>query len=275
MLPRAACGAVLCLAALTAGCGGGPARPAARVAAANPYLESVVRELLGPDEPILCLAGPGMCPGHFDVRPSQVERLRGCRLLLRFDFQASLDRRLSPLADEGLEVLSVRTGEGLCLPETYLAAARQAGDALARAGLVDRADADRKLTALAARLDAAARRARQRVARANLAGTPVLASGHQAAFCRWLGLAVHGTFSGADQASVGELERAVRAGEDADVRFVVANRPEGRKAADALAGRLSAGVVVFGNFPDASAGQRTFDDLLAANVEALLAAAKP
>jgi len=274
MVFRTALRAVPCLAALALGCGKQSAAPPAQVAAANPYLETIVHEVLGQAEPVLCLSGPGMCPGHFDVRPSQIDRLRSCRVLLRFDFQASLDAKLSPLVEEGLRVVPARPTGGLCIPDTYVSIARQVADGLVDAGLVRRDRALQKLADLEKRLAATGRQARKQVADAGLSGTTVLASGHQAGFCRWLGLGVSGAFSSSDRASVGELGQAVRAGEASAVRFVVANRPEGRNAADALADRLAATVVVFDNFPDTTAGHRNFEDLLRANVEALLAAAK-
>jgi len=274
MLLRTAMGALVSLAASMAGCGDESGPPPAQVAAANPYLEAIARELLGPAEPVLCLSGPGMCPGHFDIRPSQVARLRGCRLLLRFDFQASLDGKLSPLAEKGLRILPVRPSGGLCVPDTYLAAAGQVADGFAEAGLLSDGRARQRLADLETRLAACGRQVKKQLADAQLAGSPVIASQHQAGFCRWLALRVRATFSSSDQASVGELEQAVRAGKASAVRFVVANRPEGRKAADALADRLAARVVVFDNFPDTTAGGRSFEGLLRTNVKALLAAAK-
>jgi hypothetical protein len=46
--------------------------------------------------------------------------------------------------------------------------------------------------------------------------------------------------------------------------------PEGHRTADALAERLKARVVVFGNFPALERGRVSFDDLLIGNVEALV-----
>ncbi|NLF33284.1 MAG: hypothetical protein GX591_20660, partial [Planctomycetes bacterium] len=111
----------------------------ASVAATNSMLECAVRDLLGEAAPVLRLAEPGMCPGHFDIRPSQVEALRRCRLLVRLDFQQSLDRRLAGAVGDGLTIAEVRPGGGLCEPDSYLTACRQTADALVAAGLLDRA----------------------------------------------------------------------------------------------------------------------------------------
>jgi hypothetical protein len=114
-------------------------------------------------------------------------------------------------------------------------------------------------------------RARGRIAQAGLDGEGVLASGHQRDFCEWLGLRVVGTFRGADVAGTGELQEAIRAGGKASVGHVVANRPEGRRVADALAGRLGARVVVFDNFPESGGEGSGFDALVRANVGRLIA----
>jgi ABC-type Zn uptake system ZnuABC Zn-binding protein ZnuA len=69
----------------------GPAEPPraaseqSLIAVSNSYLGAAVHDVLGQGTPLMLLAEPGMCPGDFDLRPSQDQQLRACRLLLRFD----------------------------------------------------------------------------------------------------------------------------------------------------------------------------------------------
>ncbi len=264
--------------ALPAGCDrhhgrSAPPSAASLVAATNSYLEAAAAEILQPGASVFRLAEPGTCPGHFDIRPSQIEALRRCRVLLRFEFQASIDQRLGKLRDEGLHTAVIRVPGGLCEPDSYLAACRQVADALVSAGLVERTVAEDRLRTAESRVHALAARCREHIAARGWHGRPVICSLHQEAFCRWLGLEVAGTYSGADTASIGQVEQAIQAGERLAAAAVIANRPEGRKVADALGRRLNAPVVVFGNFPDFKDGDEPpFDALLVANVEALLAA---
>ncbi len=267
-----------CAAAVPAGCRrederSAPPAAAMLVAATNSYLEAAAGDILGSTAAVFRLAEPGTCPGHFDIRPSQIEALRRCRLLLRLEFQASIDQRLARLREQGLGTAVIRIPGGLCEPDSYLAACRQVAEALVEAGLVDRATADDRLRAAGSRVQAQAARCRERIEAEGWHGRPVICSLHQEAFCRWLGLEVAGTFSGADTASIGQVEQAIRAGESLSVAAVIANRPEGRKVADVLSRRLNAPVAVFGNFPEfRDGGHPPFDALLVANVEALLAA---
>lgn len=249
---------------LLAGCGRDD--PPADVAATNTLLASAAADLLGEDRPVELLAGPGMCPGHFDIRPSQVASLRRCRVLLRLDFQKPLDAKLAGPIKEGLTIAEISLPGGLAEPDSYLAACRQVADALVAKGLLDRSTADARLAAITARITALAEQCKARLA--PLAGRAVLASGHQRAFCRWAGLEVVGTFSAADATSPAELSRAASAARQAGAIGIIANRPEGRRVADALADRLDASVVVLDNFPPA-AEPLGFDALLRANTAAL------
>ena len=271
MTPRIWMAIVPLAAVLSLGCQDDHPTPSAQLAATNTLLECAARDLLGGSTSVLRLAEPGSCPGHFDIRPSQVAQLRQCRLLLRLDFQKSLDRKLARACQQGLRIAEIRVPGGLAEPDSYLAACDQAADAMVSAGLLSAGQAEERLERIRQRIADAAARSRARVV--PLKDTPVLASGHQAAFCRWLGLRVVETFAGADTAAAGRLNRAVVAGEQAGVTLVIANRPEGRRVADALAERLGAATVVFGNFPAPDQGQSAFDDLLAANLRALLEAA--
>ena len=241
-----------------------------RIATTTSYLEAAARDLLGDNVEVLRLAEPGSCPGHFDIRPSHVTQIRRCEVLLRFDFQKALDAKLTGGGTSDLRVAEIALPDGMGRPDTYLTACRQAADHFVRLALLPRADADARLEAIATRLEALARDATNRVAQTGLLGSPALASGRQRALCEWLGLRVVGDFRAADTASVGEIEDAIAAGDLAQVRLVVANLPEGRRTADALAQRLRARVVVFENFPTLAGGEVSFDAMLARNLAALL-----
>jgi ABC-type Zn uptake system ZnuABC Zn-binding protein ZnuA len=240
-----------------------------RVATSTSYLEAAARDLIEDQVEVVRLAEPGTCPGHFDIRPSQAAELRRCRALLRFDFQNSLDGILAGEGTNHARIVEVIIHGGLCQPDSYLAGCRQVADGLVTGGWLARSNADVRLRAVAVRLEGLARESTNRVAQARLAGVPVIASAHQKEFCEWLGLKVVATFRAADTASVAEIDEAIKRGELAEIKLVIANLPEGRRTADALAERLKAKVVVFGNFPLVKDGRVSFDEMVAGNVNEL------
>lgn len=240
------------------------------IAVSNAFLEAAVGDLLGGELGCYTLAGPRMCPGHFDLRPAQMADLRQCRLLLRFDFQQALDRKLEELRNDGLEIVAVKIAGGLCEPESYLDACRQIGEALVAHQLLTRDQADKRLQKIETRMTELTDWCHREIVQAALKDKPVLTSGHQADLCRWLGLNVAGTFSSADTASSTQIDRVIEIGRQTHPIAIIANRPEGTKLAERLAERLNAPLVVFDNFPAIEGIDHPFDQLVRDNVSRLL-----
>ncbi|MCU0961073.1 MAG: zinc ABC transporter substrate-binding protein [Pirellulaceae bacterium] len=244
---------------------------AGAVAVASPLLTAAVRELADETIPLVELAEPGMCPGHFDLRPSQVRRILASRLVLRFDFQKSLDARLTSASAQPPPVAAIQVAGGMCEPTTFTDVCRQVSEALVSHGLIAADEAAARLAGVAQRMEQLDASLQAEVAAAGLSSRRVLASRHQAAFCTRLGLQVVATFPAADIALPSEINGAVQQGEESGVELIIANVPEGRQAADALADRFGARVVVFGNFPDGQ-GRDSFDRLVRGNVSSLVEA---
>jgi zinc transport system substrate-binding protein len=244
------------------------------IVVSSPYLETAVREIVGRNVRLVRLANPSMCPGHFDIRPSQLRELAHCSLLVRFDFQASLDDRIGRGAEDRRKIVSVHVPSGLCVPESYLTACRQVAECFVAAGSLTRQQADDRLARLGVRMADLQKEVAGKIDRSKVRGTPVLASRHQVDFCRWLGLRVGCDISASDTVAISDIDQSIKDAEAAGVKLIIANEPEGRQAADALADRFRATVVVFANFPSPDA-ELPFDSLVRHNVAALLDAAQP
>ncbi len=252
-----------------------PVPPTAlKLAVSSSYLECAARDLLGEQVEFVRLAEPGACPGHFDLRPSQITELRDCRALLRFNFQDSLDAKLTNLTGPHRPIVEITLCGGMCEASSYLTACRQLAEAFVAAQLLSREGAAARYNQIAERVNACAAKLQADVKEAGLQQLPVITSGHQRAFCEALGLHVVGTFRASDASRISEINHLIEVAQAAGVKLVVANRPEGRRLADALAERLSVKMVEFGNFPDPRTGETAFDALLAANTRALLDAAR-
>lgn len=242
------------------------------IAVTNSYLESVVHDLCGRQTKVLCLAPPGMCPGHFDIAPAQVAQLQNCRMLLLFDFQAQVESTLARLKDKGLQMHLVKGPTGLCVPDSYLGVCREVAAILTDVH-PEGADAlALRLGEIEQRLAVLSGEMRASLSDADLASAPVLTSHHQAQFVAWLGLKAVATFVGSDTETVGSIDHCLKQAAGADVRFVVANQQEGTALAQALAERLDTEAVVFSNFPAQTADGFGFDRLVGDNVARLLKA---
>ena len=266
-------GVCVSVALVASGCGdGGSGEDAYEIAVTNSYLEGAVRDLCGEDVRILCLAPPGMCPGHFDLSPAQVRQLQHCRMLLLFDFQRQVQQRLTRLEENGLKVQLISTPLGLCLPDTYMATCSRVCQALSRVYPEKAREFQERLSVMEGRLQKLAGELHSTVADSGAASSKALVSNHQALFAEWLGLEPVATFVGSDVETAANIDHCIRQAAGQDVRFVIANRQEGTALAEALADRLQARAVVFSNFPLTTEGIAGFDQLLRENVQRLVEA---
>lgn len=244
------------------------------IAVTNSYLYCVVKDICQSQKSILCLTPPGMCPGHFDISPAQINQLCKCRVLLLFDFQSSFEDSLQRIKEKGLKVSSVPALPGLCVPETYLATCREVCNILSLEYPEEQVQYGQSLKQIERRLENLADELLGKIKQTGLESAEVLVSDHQSQFCDWLGLETIATFVSGDVETVFNIDQCLKKAKDKDVRFVIANKQEGTGLADALAERLGAKVVVFSNFPNLGSGQNSFDMLVRQNVQAFLEAAK-
>jgi len=244
------------------------------IAVTNSYLQCAVEDLCGGELEVLCLAPPGVCPGHFDMSPGQLEQLRNCRILLLFDFQKNVEQSLSRLKKSGLKIQLVKTQPGLCIPDTYLSTCQDVCR-IVSSEYPDKADQYQEaLKLIRNRLDKLAQELREDIRQSGSKSAKVLASNHQADFVKWLGFDAIATFVGSDIETASNLNQCLEKAAGQDVKFVIANRQEGAGLAEALAKRLQAKAVVFSNFPEKALDGAGFDGLLRENVRALIEVAE-
>lgn len=248
------------------GCKDSSVKPKAEIAVANSYLGAVVEDLLGDEGQVFNLVPPGMCPGHFDISPSQVSTLCGCKILFVFDFQKNIEDALPRVKERGLKVYPIAPAGGLCLPETYLGVVKTVAAILASQ---DRTKAEAlavRVKEIDLRLQGLTLSIRQQAASAK-AGA--LVSAHQKEFVNWLGLNSLAVFAGRDEATAANLAGNLSTAGKEEVRYVIANKQEGTSIAGMLARNIGAELIVFSNFPsdsDRNTDLPAFDSLLTGNV---------
>lgn len=245
------------------------------IAVTTSWLDCAVRDIAGERFETVRLLPPGDCPGHFDLAPGTLSRLSRCSLLFRFDFQEGLDSRLSGLASRGLRIVSVTVPEGLCVPENYVEGCRQVKAAIEEMYPSSAEQFGPRIAEVERRLSDLSAMVRRRIAGAGLRGKKVVSSDHQSSFCRWLGLEVVTEFSRAENMTTSAVQQVIVAAERSGAGLVIANLQEGRQAADSIAQRLAAKVIVFSNFPSMDSDQRRFDDLVVSNLRSLIRGARP
>ncbi|ARN56506.1 metal ABC transporter substrate-binding protein [Sedimentisphaera salicampi] len=265
------------LSALLSGCGSKEQQKekrAAKYASANSYLSSALSHITGEPEGIVNLVPPGMCPGHFDISPSQVKELFNCRILFLFDFQGNIEDSVQRISQRGLKLKKLKAQGGMCLPKTYENIISQLCRLLAEDSPETAEMYKLRKTKISEQIEKFSADTLNSFKEAGLQGKRVICSEHQEAFCKWLGLDVIASFSGRDTVTPAQINECLKSAEGRQIDFVIANRQEGTKLAEAIAERVGARTAVFSNFPSPDAGGLSYFAMVENNIRSITEAGK-
>jgi ABC-type Zn uptake system ZnuABC Zn-binding protein ZnuA len=260
------------LAFLLSGCERSTPTSPPQIAVTNSYIASAVTQITGSTQnDILLLAAAGMCPGHFDLSPGQLNSLKNAKLMFIFDFQKTIADNLQHF--QGLTVKTLAPDPGMCIPATFSEICQQVAKACVDAEPSKTEQINKSLANVEKKLNDLENDILNKIQNANLKGVPVIASEHQAEFCSWLGLNVVAVFKASDTETLRHLSESIGKAQSANVRFVIANRQGGTSVANTLAKNLRCTVVTFSNFPDTT-DANDFCTLLQNNINHLLEACR-
>jgi len=241
----------------------------ARIALAvtTTILDSMVHDVAGDAVRTRCLVPPRSCPGHFDLKPGDLEQIAACRAFIRHDYQSHLDQKLRAAAKDA-RVIVVESQVSQATPEGYLAGCRVVCGRLKELCPASAEMFDARLAETTERVRRVEAELRPQLEPLN--GKAVLASQHQKGFCEWAGLKVIATFGQGEDMSFKELSELLDSGRKGGAVAVIGNVQRGSREPRAIAEMLRLPVVILSNFPDPEAGQKGFVDLLRDNCRKLL-----
>lgn len=257
------------------GCKNKDAEKKPEIAVANSYLGAAVKDLCGNQQHVFDLVPPGMCPGHFDISPSQVNLLCNCKILFVFDFQKNIEKAIPRIKERGLNVYTVTPSPGMCIPDTYLSIVKQVAAALSEQQPSQKNHYESRLKEIERRLENLSQEIVDRIKKLELPGTAVITSGHQAGFAKWLGLDCVSTFAGRDTITPTQIDHSLQEARQNQIKLVIANEQEGTEMAKTLADHLNVKYVVFSNFPgndEQNTAVAGYDHLVTENINRLIEA---
>jgi zinc transport system substrate-binding protein len=240
------------LAVFIAGCN---SREPDGIVAGTAHIAVIVDALGGGENTVHTLIPGGMCPGHFDMRPGDMENVAAAELFLLQPWQREA-RNIARVAEsaglpaERMKILE--TPGNWMLPEPHKAAVREIAALLAKRGPGRAAAYRTREKAYLAAVDAAAAEMRGLF---NGFSGKAACNEMQRPFAEWCGIEVAAGFGRLEEASVAEIDAVLRRIRDTGAVLIIDNLQSGDPETGRMLARESgAGHVVLSNFPGA------FDD---------------
>jgi zinc transport system substrate-binding protein len=237
------------------------------VVASTTLISTIVKAIDGDRFAVTTIAPAGLCPGHFDLKPSDVTAANYAKLILNHGWEAWYPALEKAIIPPGPRRVTLATKGNWMIPDVQKQAAAEIAALLTE---LDTARADSfRLAAKQYQADVDSAAA---AARALLIGkTPpaTIAAEQQAPFVAWLGFRVVATYGRAEDFTAQELTRLARVAQDSGVGLVVDNLQSGPDTGKPLAEGLKVKHVTLTNFPLKGSYRQALLDNAAALAQAI------
>ena len=244
----------------------GTAKIARVIVTSDTILSGMIASLLPSHRySIEAILPPGQCPGHYDVKLSDIEKIKKAVLTVSFKGMPFMDKAG---LEDGAQLLVDAEGRNWMAPDSYIYGLGLLADGLSKRFPEDKAEIMSRKENTIGRVKAAANSLIQKIKRAGIFGNPIIASSLQKEPLEWMGFRVVGEYGRPEAISTREVVRLSKIGGDQHAMVVVDNFQSGPDAGKGIAETLRVPHVVLTNFPS----EKGYLATLGENVDAVVAA---
>jgi ABC-type Zn uptake system ZnuABC Zn-binding protein ZnuA len=246
----------------------GNAETLRRIVTSDTLLSGMIASLLPPNRySIEAILPPGQCPGHYDIKLSDIEKMKRADLIVSFKGMPFMDKtdpggRMQLLVDAG--------DRNWMAPDSYIYGLGVLADGLSKRFPSDQDEIMNQKEKTIREVKAGANSLIEKIKRAGIFRKPVIASSMQKEPLEWMGFRVVGEYGRPEAMSTREIVRLSKIGKDQKAIMVVDNLQSGPDAGKGIAETLGVPHVVLTNFPS----DKGYLITLAENVDTVVAASK-
>jgi len=217
---------------------------------------------------------PASCPGHFDLKPSDVALLSQARVFLMHDWQGELFTKelVASAHNSQLEVVPVTAKGNWMAPPVWQQALQAVADILSEKDPANKGYYEANAQNAAKQAAEVGQEMQARLQAAGVGQVKVLCSDQQEGFVSWAGFQVAGTYGRPEELTPQRVQKLVDIGRQAGVELIIDNLQSGPEAGAGIARELGVPRVTISNFPGGIPGTDKWEQAVQKNVELLLAA---
>jgi zinc transport system substrate-binding protein len=248
----------------------------ADIMAGSSLIADIIQDIAAGKLTAYTLIPPGTCPGHYDVKPSDVERLANSEVLIIHNWQQNM-KNISDLVEAAdnpdLVIKVIDVPDMPMVPQIQAETTDKITQALTEIDPENSAYYQEKAEERTQAVLAKGEEVQDKLQAANVSVVKVLCVEYQAGFAEWAGFNVMATYGRPEDLSVADVEELVVEAKEAGVALVIDNLQSGATSnSETMAEDIGAIQVTISNFPGGFENTETWEKAIDKNADLLLEA---
>ncbi len=243
-----------------------------KVVTSTSLIAQIVERVGGDKVSVVNIIPPAQCPGHFDVKPGDIQKLADAKLFLIHNWQGEKfsGDLIASANNKDLTTIPVEMAGNWMTPPVQRDAADKIAAAIAQVDPANSAAYQEAAAAYKTAVTAKESEVKAKLGQANLAAVNVLCDEQQTGFVKWTGLNVIATYGRPETFTPQVVKDLVDKGRAGKVTLVIDNMQTGGESGKSLAEQLGAKHIVLSNFPEGYKDTETWEKALDKNIQLIL-----
>jgi zinc transport system substrate-binding protein len=248
-----------------------------KVVTSTSLIAQIVERVGGDRVDVVNIIPPAQCPGHFDVKPGDIQKLADADIFLLHGWQGEqFSQELIDSANNpDLTVFTVNIEGNWMTPPVQQEATEVISGALAQVDAENSSYYQELATDYEDAIAAKEAEIKARLSGADLSAINVLCADQQAGFVKWAGFNIVALFGRPDSLTPQVVKELVDKGRVAEVSLIIDNMQSGQDAGAGIAEELGCARIILSNFPGGYDNTETWEKAVDKNIELILGAVKP
>ena len=247
-----------------------------KVVTTTSLLEQIVERVGGNLVDVANIIPPAQCPGHFDVKPGDIQKLADAELFLMHGWQGEMfsQELIDSANNPNLTVVSLdipsNPQNNWMVPSVQQEATDGVATALSQVDAANSAAYQDSAAEYKDIIEAKATEIQARLVGESLSSVNVICSGMQAAFLNWVGLNVITFYGRPDSLTPQVVKDLVDTGKEESVTLIIDNLQSGQAAGAGIAEELGCRRIILSNFPGGFDNTETWEKAIDENIRLIL-----
>ena len=245
-----------------------------KVVTSTSLITQIVERVGGDMVDVVNIIPPAQCPGHFDVKPGDIQKLADADLFLLHGWQGEkFSQDLIATADNpDLTVVRIDIKGNWMTPPVQLEAIDEITTSLCQLDDKNSSAYQQSAAEFKAQIEAKEAEIEARLAEEDLAGINVMCSDQLPGFIQWVGLNIVTEFGRPDSLTPRMVQELVDTGREAGVTLIIDNLQSGQDAGLPIAMDIGCKRIILSNFPGGFDDTETWEKAIDRNIELILEA---